>query len=196
MSKPTKWHVHPAKTQISLGIRPVWSESSLSAWRKLGSLATHWAHSEDSDQTGQMSRLIWVVAGRTVILLVLSWGGSHVWSVLLSSIKIKANRMKIYKMFLKSSDVWHDQLSALAKDFHTVINEPLWENLFLPYANKGAAQPVHLCSLISAFVIRCLDSITHLPITRMQNRDQYRISIRGVFGLALEESKKHTFSRI
>ena len=24
MTKPTKWHVHPAKTQISLGIRPVW----------------------------------------------------------------------------------------------------------------------------------------------------------------------------
>ena len=46
--------VRPAKTQISLGIRPVWSESSLSAWRKLGSLATHWAHSEDSDQTGRI----------------------------------------------------------------------------------------------------------------------------------------------
>ena len=30
---------------------PVWSESSLSAWRILGSLATHRAHSEDSDQT-------------------------------------------------------------------------------------------------------------------------------------------------
>ena len=27
--------------------RPVWSESSLSAWRKLGSLTTHWAHSKD-----------------------------------------------------------------------------------------------------------------------------------------------------
>ena len=39
--------VLPAKTQISLGIRPVWSESSLSAWRNLGSLATHWAHSDD-----------------------------------------------------------------------------------------------------------------------------------------------------
>ena len=25
MTKPTKWHVRPAKTQISLGIRPVWS---------------------------------------------------------------------------------------------------------------------------------------------------------------------------
>ena len=39
--------VRPAKTQISLGIRSVWSESSLSAWRKLGSLATHEAHSKD-----------------------------------------------------------------------------------------------------------------------------------------------------
>ena len=47
MTKPTKWHVPPVKTQISLGTRPVWSESSLSAWRKLGSWATHWAHSED-----------------------------------------------------------------------------------------------------------------------------------------------------
>ena len=36
--------------------------------KKLGSLATHWAHSEDSDQTGRMPRLIWVFAGRTVIL--------------------------------------------------------------------------------------------------------------------------------
>ena len=65
MTKPTKWHVRPAKTQISLGIHPVWSESSMSACRKLGSPATHWAHSEDSDQTGRMPRLIWVFAGRT-----------------------------------------------------------------------------------------------------------------------------------
>ena len=39
--------VRQAKTKISLGICPVWSESSLSAWRKLGSLATHWVHNED-----------------------------------------------------------------------------------------------------------------------------------------------------
>ena len=44
-------------------------------WRSIGSLATHWAHSEDSDQTGRMPRLIWVFAGRTVILLVLSCRG-------------------------------------------------------------------------------------------------------------------------
>ena len=34
------------------------------------------ADSEDSEQTGRMPRLISVFAGRTVILLVLSWGGS------------------------------------------------------------------------------------------------------------------------
>ena len=63
--KTNKWHVRPAKPQISLGIRPVCSVSSLSAWRKLGSLASHWAQSEDSDQTGRMLRLIWVFARRT-----------------------------------------------------------------------------------------------------------------------------------
>ena len=49
MTKPTKGHVRQVKTQIRLGIRPVWSESLLSAWRNIGSLATHWAHSEASD---------------------------------------------------------------------------------------------------------------------------------------------------
>ena len=67
--KTNKMSVRPAKTQISLGIHPVWSESSLSAWRKLGSLATQWAHSDDSDQTGRMPRLIWVFAGCTLSLL-------------------------------------------------------------------------------------------------------------------------------
>ena len=39
--KTNKVTVCPVKTQVSLGICPVWSESLLSAWRKLGSLATH-----------------------------------------------------------------------------------------------------------------------------------------------------------
>ena len=68
--------VRPVKTQISLGIRPAWKESSLSAWRTLRSFATHWVHSEDCDQTGRMPRLIWVFAGHTFTVLVLSQGGS------------------------------------------------------------------------------------------------------------------------
>ena len=48
--KPTKWPVCPVKTQISLGICPVWSETLLSALRSIGS--TQNAQSENSDQTG------------------------------------------------------------------------------------------------------------------------------------------------
>ena len=79
MTKPTKWYVRPAMTQIRLGIRPVWSESSLSAWRKLGSLANHLAHSEDSDQIGRMPMLICVFAGRTChfVGFVMRWLKSY-----------------------------------------------------------------------------------------------------------------------
>ena len=47
MTKPTKWPLRPVKTQINLGVCPVWLESLLSAWRNIGSSATHWAHCED-----------------------------------------------------------------------------------------------------------------------------------------------------
>ena len=65
MTKLTKRHVRPAKPQISLGSRPVWSESLLCAqWVAKDPSFLH-AESEDSDQTGQMLRLIWVFAGRS-----------------------------------------------------------------------------------------------------------------------------------
>ena len=57
--------VRPAKTQISLGIRPVWSESSLCTLSVAKDPSYLHADSEDSDQTGRMPRLIWVFAGRT-----------------------------------------------------------------------------------------------------------------------------------
>ena len=64
-TKPTKWPMHPAKTQISLGIRPVWSESSLCAqWVAKDPSFLH-EDSEDSDQIWRMPRLIWVFAGHT-----------------------------------------------------------------------------------------------------------------------------------
>ena len=57
--------VRPAKTQISLGIRPVWPESSLCVkWTAKDSKFLH-ADSEDSDQTGRMPRVIWVFARRS-----------------------------------------------------------------------------------------------------------------------------------
>ena len=63
--KTNKVTVRQAKTQISLGIRPVWSESSLCAhWVAKDPSFLH-ADSEDSDQTGRMPRLSWVFAGHT-----------------------------------------------------------------------------------------------------------------------------------
>ena len=65
MTKLNKTTVRPAETQISLGIPPVWSESSLCAhWVAKDPSFLH-VDSEDSDQTGGMARLIWVFAGLT-----------------------------------------------------------------------------------------------------------------------------------
>ena len=76
--KTNKMSVRPAKTQISLGIRPVWSESLLCAqWVAKDPSFLH-ADSEDSDQTGRMFRLIWVFAGRTVICFRFCHVAAHI----------------------------------------------------------------------------------------------------------------------
>ena len=67
--KTNKISVPPLKTQISLGIRPVWSESSLCAQSIAKDPMFLHVDSEDSDQIGWMPRLIWVFAGHTLILL-------------------------------------------------------------------------------------------------------------------------------
>ena len=107
MTKPTKWSVRPTKTQISLGICPVWSESSLSKWRNIGPSATHWAHYKDSDQTGQSFCWFCHEAAHFNGDLILDWFCS----------------------------------------FHVLLIEPHHEKTSLYY----------LHSLISAFVVHCLD---------------------------------------
>ena len=78
MTKPTKWPERPAMTQISLGIRPVWSESSLCTQQVAKDPRFLHTDSEDSDQTGQMPRLIWVFAGPEGHFVGLSLGGSYI----------------------------------------------------------------------------------------------------------------------
>ena len=75
MTKPTKSHVRPAKTQISLGIHPVWSESSLCAWWVVAEdLSFLQVDSQDSDQTGWMPRLIcFPRAHRSFVGFVMPW---------------------------------------------------------------------------------------------------------------------------
>ena len=88
MTKPTKWHVRPAKTdqtgRIRLGIRPVWP-----SFRCPQEASLHWMHSEDwsdwadvhadlssldSDQTGRMPMLISVFTRRTNLFVGLVMG--------------------------------------------------------------------------------------------------------------------------
>ena len=53
MTKPTKWHVRLAKTQIRLG-GSAWAESSLcTQWVAKDPRFLH-VNSEDSDQTGRI----------------------------------------------------------------------------------------------------------------------------------------------
>ena len=75
IDKTNKMTLRQAKTQISLGIRPVWSESSLCAHAVAKDSSFLHADSEDSDQTGRMPRLIWVFAGRTghFVGIVMHW---------------------------------------------------------------------------------------------------------------------------
>ena len=58
-------YLRPAKIQISLRIRAVWSESSLAAFRIAKAAKFLHAHNEDFDQTARTRRLIWVFVGRT-----------------------------------------------------------------------------------------------------------------------------------
>ena len=80
--------MRPAKTQISLRIRPVWSESSLSAWRSTEPLAYHWAHRKDSDQTGRMPRLIWVFLNNLLKEIYSNCVNIGFWTIVSSKIGV------------------------------------------------------------------------------------------------------------
>ena len=85
--KTNKVAVRPAKMQISQGICPVWSESSLCVLWVAKDPSFLQADSEDSDQTGRIPRLIWVFAGHTCHLVgfVVRRLISIVYSIILKS---------------------------------------------------------------------------------------------------------------
>ena len=131
----------PAKTQISLGICPVWSESSLSAWRKLGSLATHWAHSEDSDQTNAQADLS------------LRWAHTHfvgfVMRRLISYIfKYQHNRhLRFSRTLLR-----HSKRKFASKASQKDAPLPtMWHILLVVFSQDSPGKFLHLCLPIFVF---------------------------------------------
>ena len=128
--KTNKVSVRPAKTQISLGICPVSSESLLSAWRNIGPLSTYWAHSEDSDVSLRWAHrsFCWFCCMAAHIcergntgLQLFPWD-SH-WTILLQVLQLYISKFSIFKNFL----VYHPicmkfaQNSLILSNFHFSI---------------------------------------------------------------------------
>ena len=104
LTKPTKWHVHPATTQISLGICPVWSVFALWVAKDPSFLQVD---SKDSDQTGQMPRLIWVFARRTCHFV----GFVTMWLIFLASALASCSEVNSCSHIMRKpifGDVWQD----------------------------------------------------------------------------------------
>ena len=72
MRFPTMWYVRPAKPQISLRIRAVWSEPLLVAWVFYDCLATDWTSFGVSWLKRRLQRLVRVYACQNV-----NFFGSH-----------------------------------------------------------------------------------------------------------------------
>ena len=100
---------HDKTNKMTCLIRPVWSETTLSAWRPL---TTYWAHREDSDKTGWMPRLIWVVSGRTCHcvcfvmrrLIWLTFSFKQHWQIVL---KLAVVTIKVYPCVMIVVAHWH-----------------------------------------------------------------------------------------
>ena len=146
MTKPTKW-VCAQRILRSAWASALSDQSSLSAWRKLVSLATHWAHSENSDQTGRMPTLIWVFAGRTVIFFFLFYHeAAHIsplWTLILLPMSVTSYEIR-YSFMVTAADGHLCYLSVIITRKQFLELAPSWENVFLPYANsKCVDQSAH-----------------------------------------------------
>ena len=78
MRFPTMWFVRPAKAQISLRIRAVWSEPLLVACIFYDCRTTDWTSIGASKPKGRLHRLAWVDTSQNATLLEISCRGSNV----------------------------------------------------------------------------------------------------------------------
>ena len=130
-----------------------------SAWASTQSDQNLRCPHEEADAQADLS-LHWV---HITMLLVLSWGCSPFGELVLGSIDYRSGVVLIWATS--------------------------WENLFMPYANnKSTDQPAHPRSLISAFVVRWLDSI--IPLVSISKISSlYLASVAAQAGLSLRGCK-------
>ena len=149
--------VRPAKTQISMGICPVRSESSRCAhWVAKDPSFLH-ADSEDSDQTGRMPRLIQVFARRTLTLLVLRCDlppQTTVWNAIISKERYTNTFFLLHKsneQNMISSPLWsislYFGLSTLLRRDHVLVPDPLFASNL--YCFRGLTQ----CETVKIWIV-------------------------------------------
>ena len=130
-------------------------QSSLSAWKKAWVLSypfsTHLAHSVDSDQTGQMPRLIWVITGCTVILLVFSRGGSNYFM------------LGLHKLCGWAGARTHDHWICNQTRCNLVIN------------SQHDAEKWHYCNIFWCFVVVVCSGLTSLSTIFLSYHDGVRL---------------------
>ena len=119
MTKPTKWHVRPAKTQISLGICPVWSEYLQSPqWLAKDPNLFH-ADSEDSVRLGRCPG--WsVFAGRTChfVGFVMRWHiypGLSAWMALSYLLFLNSAASDHLPLYFLAISAWKNKIHVLSK---------------------------------------------------------------------------------
>ena len=133
--KTNKMTVRPAKTQINLGICPIWSEPSL---------CTQWVGKDPSflhvDGWSESS------LGTYAILLVLSWGSSktHLVCMLIASVKLEtlAVRFRIFDIMFVPSNVLY--IKERSQNVFMIIiwsNEPYHKITCLRGLRPGKTQP-------------------------------------------------------
>ena len=143
MTKPTKWSVRTVKTRINLGIRPVWSESSLCAqW--VAKKEPNFLHADSEDWSDWMCPG-WAESslGAHIILLILSWGGSFKFEMSHGLEKHKKEKEK------KNSNIVHSpsvvsicNWSELNSDGKTVW-AMTWQNLSSGISDQARHKPAY-----------------------------------------------------
>ena len=124
-----------AQRRLRSALASAQSESSLSAWRKLGSLANHWAHSKDSDQPGHPSE-DWSEWADTQANLSLRWAHSHFVGFVTCSLFIYLIlHGKIYYWKMKAS--WNKNVIHAYKILKSFIFPTILTLLMTFYMNNS-----------------------------------------------------------
>ena len=120
------------------------------------------ADSEDSDQTGRMPRLIWVFTGRTVILLVLSWGGSF------HKKGYHSKHKKKWVCFTDEKLILHVVLHFCGiSKFNSLRKSPKipkWTTTECQYANHKMKESIHLSHVTRNPVFGVCDQVRLKPV--------------------------------